>query len=85
MSEFLGIYIKILDYGGFKFYKTVLILKVFEATGMDHFNGFPTPTKVEAPLVTDDNVSDSKRDWPNLYTSVIGMILYISSGTIPYI
>ena len=46
MSEFLGIDIKTLDNGGFKFFQTGLIRKVLEATGMEHSNGLPTPTKV---------------------------------------
>ena len=46
VSEFLGIDIKILDDGGFQFCQTGLIRKFLEATGMEHCNGFPTPTKV---------------------------------------
>ena len=44
---------------------------------MEHFIGLPTPTKVEASLGTDTNGYEAKRDWPNSYTSVIGMILYL--------
>ena len=61
MSEFLGIYIKTLDNGGFKFCQTGLILKVLEDTGMEHCNGLPTPIKVDAPLGTDANGSEAKR------------------------
>ena len=50
---------------------------------MEHCNGFTTPTKFEAPLVTDVNGSEAKRDWPNSYASVIGMMLYLASNTIP--
>ena len=46
VSAFLGIDIKTLDNCGFKFCQTGLIRKVLEATGMEHSNGFPTPTKV---------------------------------------
>ena len=53
MSDLLGIDIKTLDDGIFKFYQNVLIQKVLESTGMEHFNGLPTPTKVEAPLGKD--------------------------------
>ena len=53
VSELLDIDIKTLDYGGVQFYQTVLICKVLEDTGMEHCNGFPTPTKVDAPLGTD--------------------------------
>ena len=53
MSEFIGIDIKTLDNGGFQFCQTGLIHKVLEATGMEHSNGLPTHTKVEAPLGTD--------------------------------
>ena len=65
MSYLLDIDTKTLDGGVFHFYQTVLICKVLEATGMNHCNGLPTPTKVEAPLGTDANVSKTKRDWPN--------------------
>ena len=57
VSEFLGIDIKTLDNGGFQFCQTGLINKVLEATGMEHCNGLPTPTKVEAPLGTDEKIS----------------------------
>ena len=50
---------------------------------MEDRNGLPTPTKVEAPLGTDSNGSESKRDWPNSYDSVIGMMLYLASNTRP--
>ena len=83
VSEFLGIDIKTLDKGGFKFYQTELIHKVLETTGMEDCNGLPTPTKVEAPLGTDINGSEDKRDWPNSNASVIGMMLYLASNTRP--
>ena len=50
---------------------------------MKHYNGLPTPTKVEAPLGTEANGSEAKRYWPNLYASVIEIILYLVSNTIP--
>ena len=62
MSEFLDIDINKLDDGGFQFCQTGLIRKVFEATDMEHCNGLPTPTKVEAPLGTDVNGYEAKRD-----------------------
>ena len=65
MYEFLGIDIKTLNNGGFQFCQTGFIRKVLEATGMEHCNGLPTPTKVEAPLRTDANGSEANRDWPN--------------------
>ena len=67
----------------FSFFQTGLIRKVLDATGMEHFNGFPTPTKVEAPLGTDVNGSEAKRDWSNSCASVIGMMLYLASNTRP--
>ena len=76
VSELLGIDIKTLDYGGVKFYQTGLICKILEDTGMEHCNGFPTSTKVDAPLGTDQNDSEFERDWTNSYDSVIGMMLY---------
>ena len=83
MSEFLGIDIKTLDNGGFQFCQTGLIRKVLEDTWMDNCNGLPTPTKVEAPLGTDVNGSEAKRDWTNSYAYVIGMMLYLASNTRP--
>ena len=50
---------------------------------MEDCNGLPTPTKVEAPLGTDINGSEDKRDWPNSYASIIGMMLYLASNTRP--
>ena len=52
---------------------------------MEDCNGLPTPTKVEAPLGTDVNGSETKRDWPNSYASVIGMMLYLASNNRPNI
>ena len=83
MSEFLGINIKTLYDGGFHICQTGLIRKVLEAIGMEHCNGLPTPTKVEAPIGKDVNGSEAKIDWPNLYACVIGMMLYLASNTIP--
>ena len=83
MSEFLGIDINTLDNGGFHFCQTGLIRKVLESKGMEHSNELTTPIKVEAPLGTDVNGSEAKRDWTNSYASVIGMILYLASNTIP--
>ena len=85
VSEFLGIYIKTFNDGGFQFCQTEFFRKVLESTGMDHCNGFPTPTKAEAPIGTDTNGSEAKRGWPNSYASVIGMMLYLESNTRPYI
>ena len=42
VSELLGIDIKTLDDSVFQFYQTGLILKVLEATRMEHCNGLPT-------------------------------------------
>ena len=83
MSEFLGIDIKTLDNGGFQFCQTLLIRKVLEATWMKHCHGFPTPTKVDAPLGTYANGSEANIYWLNSYNSVIGMMLYLESNTRP--
>ena len=77
MSEFLGIDIKTLDDGGFHFFQTGLIHKVLEATWMEHCNGLPSHTKVEAPLGTDANGSEDNIDWNNSYASVIGIMFYM--------
>ena len=82
-SEFLGIDIKTLNDRGFQFYQNEFIRKFLEATGMENFNGLPTPTKVEAPIGTDKNFYDAKRYWPNSYDSVIWMMLYMKSNTRP--
>ena len=84
VSDFLGIDIKTFYCGEFQFYQTGLIRKVLEYTGMEHCNGFPTPTKVGAPLGTDDNGSEAKIDCPNSYASVIG-IMFIWHKTQDYI
>ena len=65
MSDFLGIDTKKLDDENFQFYQTIFIYKFLETTGMEHCNGLPKPTKVEAHLVIDANVSKDKRDRPN--------------------
>ena len=85
VSAFLCIAIKTLDDGGFQFYQNALIRKFLEATGIDHCNGLPTQTKFEAPLGTDANSSEAKRDWTNSYAYVIGMMSYLASNTITYI
>ena len=71
MSDFLDIYIKTLNDGGFQFCRIRLVRKVLEATGMEHCNGLQTPTKVGAPHGTDVNGFKAKIDWPNSYASVI--------------
>ena len=65
MSEFLGIDINLLNYGGFQFWQTELIHKFSEATGMEHCNRLPITTKVEASLGTDTNSSRDKNIAPS--------------------
>ena len=50
---------------------------------MENCNGLPAPTKVEAPLGTDANGSEAKIDWPNSYSYVIGIMLYLVLNTGP--
>ena len=83
MSNFLGIDINTLDNGGLQFFQNGLIRKVLEAIRMENCNGLPTPTKVEARLGTDTNGSEAKRDWPNSYDSIIGIMLYLASNKRP--
>ena len=52
---------------------------------MDNCNGFTKTTNVYAPIVADDNVTESKRYFTNSYASVIGMMFYLESNTITYI
>ena len=78
MSKFLGIDINKLDDGGFQFCQNVLIHKVLEATGMDHCNGLPTPTKVDVPLGIDTDGSEAIRDRTNSCSYVIRMMLYLA-------
>ena len=85
MYEFLGIDIKTLDDVGFQSCQTGLIRKVLETTVMEHCNGLTAPIKVEAPLGTYANSSESKRYFPNSYSSSIEMMLYLESNTRPYI
>ena len=59
VSNFLGIDTKTLDDGEFQFCQNGFILKVLEATGMEHCTGLPTPTKVKVTLGTDTNGSDA--------------------------
>ena len=58
-----------------------MILKALEATGIEHCNWMPKPTKVETHLGTDTNSSEAKRYLPNSYYFLIGMILYLTSNT----
>ena len=85
LSEFLGIDINTLYDVGFKFYQTGLIQNVFEATGMDNCNGFPTTTKIKVYPGTEKNVHKYKIYWSNSYAYVIGMMLYMASNTRPNI
>ena len=64
MSDILGIDNMTLYDCGFKFCQTGLIHKVLESTCMEHCNGLPTPTKVDAHLGTDIIDSEDKRIWP---------------------
>ena len=52
---------------------------------MDHCNGLPTTTNVEAPLGTEVNGSEANRYWTNSYDYVIGMILNLETNTRTYI
>ena len=72
-----------MDDGGFKFYQTGLICKVLKATWMEHCNGFPITTKVEATIGKDDNSYKANIYYPNSYASVIFIVLYLSQNTIP--
>ena len=85
VPDFLGIDIKTLDGVVFQFYQTSLIHKVLEATGVEHCNRLTTPTKVVAPLGTDDNGYEAEKYCTNSYSFFIGIMSYLESNTIPYI
>ena len=46
-------------------FQTALIHIVLGITGIEHCNGLLIPTKVEAPLGTYANISESNIDWTN--------------------
>ena len=50
---------------------------------MDHCNGLPTITNFEAHVGKHDNDNKAKRVWPILYSSIIGMMLYLESNIKP--
>ena len=50
---------------------------------MEHRNGFPTPTKVVIHLSTYHNGYEANIYFTNSYASVIEMMLYLESNTIP--
>ena len=83
--EFLCIDINTLDDGWFQFYQTGLIRRFLGSKEIDHCNGFPTPTKIEAPPETCENGFEDNIDWPNSYAYVIVMMLYLESNKRPYI
>ena len=62
MSALLGIDIKTFNNGVFQFYQNGFTGKLLEATGIDHCNEIPTPTKFKAPLRTDNNGLEANRD-----------------------
>ena len=47
---------------------------------MDHYDGFPTTTKVEVTLRKDENVTETGRYWKNSYEAIIGNMLYHTSN-----
>ena len=48
---------------------------------MNHYNGFPTHTKFEAPILIDKNGPEARIDCTKSYASIIGMMLYLESNT----
>ena len=68
---------------GFSFSKLDWSAKYWKPQVWSIVNGFPTPTKVEAPLCKYANGSEAKIYWPNSYAAVIGTMLYLSSNTRP--
>ena len=85
MPKLLDIYTKTFDDGGCKFCQNIFIRKFLETTGMANCCGLPTPTKVEAHLVTDNNGSKAKIYLNNSYDSFIGMMLHLVSKIRPVI
>ena len=72
---------KTLDSVEFNFSRTVLIHKFLEATGMENYIGFTTPNMIEAPILTYDKDTKSKKESSNSYAYIICMMLYLSSNT----
>ena len=68
-----------MDYAGFKFYQTELIIKLLEATGIHDCNDFTTHKKVQSPLGKYDNCPHDKdillqlKFICNRYTSLYGI------------
>ena len=83
--EFSCIDIKTLDYGGFQFYQTGLICKLFADTGMKNCNKSPKPNKIEATMGTERNGPFGNRYLTNSYESFTGMMLYKVSNIRPFI
>ena len=61
---------------------TLIIKKILETSGMYDCNTQISPTKV-TPLRTDANRPHHKEQWN--YTSVIGILMYLSSNAHPEI
>ena len=77
MYELLGIGIKSLDNGGFKFYEIELIHKVLEDKETDNCNYFTTPIRVNEPLGKYENGLYANIYWTNSYVYITGMMLYL--------
>ena len=77
MSDLLDIDIKTLYDGGFQFDQTGLIRKVLKTKRMKHCNGLPTTTKVDTPLLIEDNGYGDNRAWTNSYASIIEVLFFI--------
>jgi hypothetical protein len=80
-SEFLGIkMVKNGSSGTLELTQKGLIQKVIKATGMEHCNGNWTPA-TQVGLGTDPDGEPMAESWG--YSSVVGMLLYLSTNTRP--
>jgi hypothetical protein len=80
VGDFLGIRIHKNSTDTFNLTQTGLIEKVIAATGMQDCNSISTPTSKEA-LGSDRDGEDFDEKWK--YSTIVGMLLYLSSNTRP--
>ena len=81
LESFLGIKFRRTEDGSFDMTQPALIQKIIEATGMQNCNSIATPSTPNQTLAKDPDGEPMTDDWS--YSSVIGMLLYLSTNTRP--